>query len=45
MPYESIDEDTYNKMTQSLSKLSFGTVKDEEANVEKFCNNDTCEII
>jgi len=28
-----------------LTKLNFGAVKGEEAIVEKFCNNDTCEII
>jgi hypothetical protein len=31
-------------MVDSLSFLSFRQVKGNEAEVEKFCNNDTCEI-
>ena len=34
----------YNKMVNKLSFLSFRQVKGNEAEVEKFCNNDTCEI-
>ena len=45
MPYESIDEKEYNKQVKKLGKLSFGVIKHEEAEVDKFCNNDSCEII
>ena len=45
MPYESIDEKTYNKEVKKLGKLSFGVIKNEEAEVDKFCNNDSCEIV
>ena len=45
MPYEAIDEKTYNKMISKLGKLSFGVIKHEEAEVDKFCNNDSCEIV
>ena len=31
-------------MVKQLSFLSFRQVKGAEAEVEKFCNNDTCEI-
>ena len=31
-------------MVKKLSYLSFRQVKGNEAEVEKFCNNDTCEI-
>ena len=31
-------------MVKSLSFLSFRQVKGNEAEVERFCNNDTCEI-
>ena len=31
-------------MVNSLKFLSFRQVKGNEAEVEKFCNNDTCEI-
>ncbi len=44
MPYEEITEKKYNKMVESLSFLSFRQVKGAEAEVEKFCNNDTCEL-
>ena len=45
MPYEAIDEKEYNKQVKKLGKLSFGVIKHEEAEVDKFCNNDSCEII
>ena len=44
MPYEAIDEKTYNKMISKLGKLFFGVIKNEEADIDKFCNNDSCEI-
>ena len=45
MPYEAIDEKTYEKEVKKLGKLSFGVIKNEEADVDKFCNNDSCEVI
>ena len=44
MPYEEITEKKYNEMVKKLSFLSFRQVKGAEADPEKFCNNDTCEI-
>jgi ribonucleoside-triphosphate reductase len=44
MPYESIDKETYYEIKNSLGKLSFGRVKGEEIIVERFCDNDVCEI-
>ena len=44
MPYEEITKEEYNEMVKSLKFLSFRQVKGNEAEVEKFCNNDTCEI-
>jgi adenosylcobalamin-dependent ribonucleoside-triphosphate reductase len=44
MPYESINETEYNKQIKKLGKLSFGVIHNEEAEVDKFCNNDSCEI-
>jgi hypothetical protein len=44
MPYEAIDEKEYNKQVKTLGKLSFGVIKNEEAEIDKFCNNDSCEI-
>ncbi len=44
MPYEAIDEKTYEEEVSKLGKLSFGVIKNEEADIDKFCNNDSCEI-
>lgn len=44
MPYESIDAETYQEMKSQLGKLSFGRIKGEEIVVERFCDNDVCEI-
>jgi len=44
MPYEAIDEKTYNKEVEKLTRLSFVGVEGEKAEVDKFCNNDVCEI-
>ena len=44
MPYEEVSKEEYDKMVKSLGFLSFRQVKGNEAEVEKFCNNDTCEI-
>jgi len=44
MPYEAIDEKEYNKQIKKLGKLSFGVIKNEEAEIDKFCNNDSCEV-
>ena len=45
MPYEAIDEKEYNKQVKKLGRLTFGTIKNEEADIDKFCNTDVCEII
>jgi len=44
MPYEAIDEKDYDKQIKKLGKLSFGVIKNEEADVDKFCNNESCEL-
>jgi adenosylcobalamin-dependent ribonucleoside-triphosphate reductase len=44
MPYEAIEENEYNKQIKKLNKLSFGVIKNEEAEVDKFCNSDKCEL-
>ena len=44
MPYESIDEKEYNKQVKKLGKLSFGVISNEEANIEKFCDGDFCDV-
>jgi len=44
MPYEEIDEDTYNNMISKLKPLRFGRMKDHEIIPDKFCDGDACEI-
>jgi adenosylcobalamin-dependent ribonucleoside-triphosphate reductase len=45
MPYEAIDEKTYHFEVEKLGRLSFVGIEGEEAEIDKFCNNDVCEII
>jgi len=44
MPYEAIDEKTYHFEAEKLGYLSFVGVEGEQAEVDKFCNNDVCDI-
>ena len=44
MPYESIAMETYYEMEAALGKLSFGRIRGEEIVIERFCDNDVCEI-
>jgi adenosylcobalamin-dependent ribonucleoside-triphosphate reductase len=44
MPYEAIDEKTYHFEVEKLGYLSFVGIEGEEAEVDKFCNNDMCEL-
>ena len=45
MPYEAINEKEYNKQVKKLGYLSFAGIEGEQADVDKFCNNDVCEIV
>jgi len=48
MPYEKISQEVYDKMLLKINQgkqLSFKQIKKNIAEVEKFCNNDTCEIL
>ena len=44
MPYEAISEKSYNKEISNIKRLSFGTIEGEEAQVEKFCDGDFCDL-
>ena len=44
MPYEAIDEETYKNLIKKIKPIKFEKVKNEKADVERFCNNDVCEI-
>ena len=44
MPYELIDEKRYKKEISNITRLSFGTIEGEEAQVEKFCDGDFCDV-
>jgi ribonucleoside-triphosphate reductase len=47
MPYEEIDEETYNKMLASYKQPNFNrdSQKPEEAYPEKFCDSDSCAVL
>ena len=45
MPYEEITEEEFVELNSKIKPISFGSIKGEEAEIEKFCNNDTCEIV
>jgi len=44
MPYEKIDENEYKEKIKKIKKIKFNTIKKEKADVEVFCDSDTCEI-
>ena len=44
MPYEKITKNKYKSMVSNLKYLSFVGVEGEEAEIDKFCNNDICDI-
>lgn len=44
MPYESITKEKYDDIVAKLHPIKFKHIKNEEADVEKFCTNDVCEI-
>jgi intein/homing endonuclease len=44
MPYEAIDEKTYHNKINKIKKFNMSNIKGEEADVERFCSNDVCEV-
>ena len=44
MPYEEITKEEYKKRLKKIKDLNFNGIS-VDATPEKFCNNDTCEII
>ena len=42
MPYEAIDEETYNKMIKKLKPIDFANIKDESIDIEKYCDGESC---
>lgn len=44
MPYEAINEKRYNDLVDKLKPLKLRGIKNETADVEKFCNNDSCQL-
>lgn len=44
MPYEEITEQKYNGMVKKIKEIDFSDVTGNKAIVDKFCNNDVCEI-
>lgn len=44
MPYEAITEKKYEELAAKIGTIRFRHIKNEEADVERFCNNDVCEV-
>ncbi len=44
MPYETITAERYAEITSKLGVLSLKKIKNEEADVERFCSNDVCVL-
>jgi ribonucleoside-triphosphate reductase len=44
LPYEGISEKRYNELASKLKPVKFKGIRNEEADVEKGCNNDVCEL-
>jgi len=44
MPYEAIDEDTYNKLIKNLKPIDYSNIKNEEIESEKYCDGETCTL-
>lgn len=42
MPYEAITEDLFKELNKNLKKVNFKKVTNEKANIEVFCDGDTC---
>ena len=45
MPYEAITEEQFKLKSKDLKKVNFKKVTNEKANVEVFCDGDTCTFI
>jgi hypothetical protein len=44
IPFEPITREEYMERKKNLKPIDFSRVQKEKANVDRFCNNDTCEI-
>lgn len=44
MPYEEITESVFKEKNKNIKKLKIKSLKNEEANIEVFCDTEKCEI-
>lgn len=44
MPYETITKEKYESLMKNIKKVHFNNISGEEANVEKFCDGESCII-
>ena len=44
MPYEEINEQTYKKIVNKITPIKWGKIKNQEIEIDKYCNNDMCDI-
>ena len=43
LPYEPITKEEYERRVKQLKELKFGKIENEQAEVERFCDGQTCE--
>ena len=44
MPYEAITEEQYNAAIKDIKKVNFKKITNEKADVEVFCDGDSCKV-
>lgn len=44
MPYEKIDQQTFDKINKGITQLNFSNTTGEKAEIERFCDGDSCII-
>ncbi len=44
MPYEEINEQTYKKIVSKITPIKWGKIKNQEIEIDKYCDSDKCDI-
>lgn len=44
MPYEEINEQTYKKIVNKITPIKWGKIKNQEIEVDKYCDSSGCEV-
>ena len=44
MPYDGINEQTYKKLVSKITPIKWGKIKNQEIEVDKYCDSSGCEL-